>query len=109
MVALNPQLTQSVVDCDSPEGAPPGRLEQLLSRFAPGIPSLAASQVRSPNDRMWLKIRLKPPLIWLRVRSEKMWVSDNETLRPWLVIFWVLAKALGSANPGEPPGTKLVA
>src|ERR1700687_55642 len=105
MVALNPQLTQSVVDCVRPAGA----LGQLLSRLAPGIPSLAASQERSPNDRMWLKMRLKPPLIWLTVRSEKMWVSDSETLRPWLVMSWELANGLGSAKPGEPPGTKLVA
>src|SRR6266852_1170257 len=102
MVATNPQLTHSVLDCERPAGAP----GQLLSRLAPGIPSFADSQERSPNDRMWLKMRLKPPLIWLTMRSEKIWVSDSETLRPWLVMFCVLANALGSANPGEPPGTK---
>ncbi len=58
---------------------------------------------------MWLKIRLKPTLTWLMVRSEKMWVSESATLRPWLVMSCVLAKGLGSANPGEPPGTNEVA
>src|SRR5207245_3328983 len=104
-VELKPQLTQSVLDCDSPGGAP----GQLLSRLAPKIPRFAASQLRSPKDRIWLKIRLKPALIWLMLRSEKMWVSDSAIFRPWLVMFWLLPKAFCSANPGEPPGTKLVA
>ena len=37
-----------------------------------------------------------------------MWVSEIAALRPWLVMFWVLAKALGAANPGEPPGMNVV-
>src|SRR5450755_2024359 len=98
---VKPQLTQSLVDCDRPAGTP-GEL-QLLSRLAPGMPTFVASHVRSPNDRMWLKIRLKPPLIWLMVRSEKTWVSEIATLRPWFVMSCELANALGAANPGEPP------
>ena len=58
---------------------------------------------------MWLKIRLKPALNWLIVLGEIMWVSDSARLRPWLSINCVLPKAVASANPGEPPGTKLVA
>ena len=56
VIAVNPQLMQSLVDCDNPGGAP----GQLLSRLAPRMPILAASQVRSPKDLMWLKIRLNP-------------------------------------------------
>ena len=36
--------------------------------------------------------------------GETMWVSEIAALRPWFSIFWVLAKASGSAKPGEPPG-----
>src|ERR1700675_2914520 len=100
---FNPQLTQSLVDCDRPGGTTP-REGQLLSRFAPGIPSRADSHDRSPNDKMWLKIRLKPAFNWLIVRSEKTCVSEKDRLRPWFVMFCVLANALGAANPGEPPG-----
>src|SRR6266404_8365588 len=105
MVEVNPQLTQSDFDCPRPGGAPPGNWEQLSSRLAPGIPSFADSQERSPNDLMWLKMRLKPTVNWVMVLEEKTWVSDIAALRPWLLMFWVLAKAPASANPGEPPGT----
>ena len=37
---------------------------------------IAASQVPVPKERMWLKIRLKPTLAWLMVRSEKTCVSN---------------------------------
>src|SRR6266478_4618948 len=105
MVEVNPQLTQSDFDCDSPGGA----FGQLLSRFAPGMPSFADSQLRSPNDLMWLKIRLKPAVNWLMLLAEKTWVSEIAALRPWLLMFWVLPKAFASANPGEPPGTNELA
>src|SRR5437868_4210875 len=82
MVEVRPQLTQSLVDCDRPLGAPPGKPEQLLSRFALGIPNFADWQVRSPKERMWLKMRLKPKLTWLMVFGVKMWVSEMAALRP---------------------------
>src|SRR5216684_5414832 len=97
-----PQLIQSLVDWLT---TPAGWAPQREFRLAPRMPSFCASQLRSPNDKMWLKIRLKPTVTWLMLRSEKTWVSEIATLRPWLVIFWVLAKAPCSANPGEPPGT----
>src|SRR5216684_547032 len=109
MVEVNPQLTQSDFDCESPGGAPPGNWEQLLSRLAPGMPSFAASQERSPKDLMWLKIRLKPAVNWLMLLPEKTWVSEMAALRPWLLMFWVLANAPSSAKPGEPPGTNELA
>src|SRR5882757_1864404 len=71
LVVVNPQLMQSDFDWDRPGGAPPGNWEQLSSRLAPGIPSFAASQVRSPKDLMWLKIRLKPTVNWLMAFAEK--------------------------------------
>src|ERR1700681_248827 len=108
-----PQLMQSLVDWLT---TPVGALGHLELRFAPRMPgrlrpssfwtTLAASHVLSPNDRMWLKIRLKPAVNWLMFWGEKIWVSETATLRPWLLIFCVLPKALCSANPGEPPGTK---
>ena len=36
--------------------------------------------------------------------AEKMCVSETVIFRPWFVMFWVLAKGLGAAYPGEPPG-----
>src|SRR6266851_8898554 len=105
-VETRPQLIQSFVDCVT---TPAGAFGHLLFRLASAMPSMADSQERSPNDRMWLKIRLKPALIWLMLRSEKIWVSDTATLRPWLLMFCVLAKAPCSANPGEPPGTNELA
>src|SRR5256712_14068653 len=57
LVVVNPQLTQSVVDWDRPAAAPPGKPEQLLSKSAPGMPSLAASHERAPNDRVGVNMR----------------------------------------------------
>src|SRR6266403_935533 len=105
-VETRPQLIQSFVDCVT---TPAGAFGQLLFRLAFTMPRMADLQDRSPNDRIWLKIRLKPTLIWLMLRSEKIWVSDTATLRPWLLMFCVLAKAFGSAKPGEPPGTNELA
>ena len=34
------------------------------------------------------------------------WVSPRAILRAWFLMRWLLPKALASANPGEPPGTK---
>src|ERR1700692_4714580 len=72
-----PQLTQSFVDCEIPPEFP-----QKLLMSAPVIPSFAAWQLRSPCDLMWLKIRLKPAVNWLMLRSLKIWVSDTATFRP---------------------------
>ena len=69
---------QSLVDCDNPGGAP----AHLLSRLAPRIPMFAAAQEPSPNEEMWLKMRLKPKVNWLMLRSLKMWVSEIAALRP---------------------------
>src|SRR5438128_12639344 len=108
MVEVSPQLIQSFFDWDRPGGTTPSE-GQLLSKLAPGMPSFADSQLRSPNDLMWLKIRLKPAVNWLMLLAEKTWVSEIAALRPWLLMFWVLPKAFASANPGEQPGTNELA
>jgi len=61
-------LMQSLADCENP-GIP---FTHLVFRSAPNIPRLAASQVPSPKDLMWLKIRLNPKVNWLMLFAEKM-------------------------------------
>src|SRR4029077_5856971 len=105
-VEVNTQLMQSLVDwLTTPGGCAP----QLLFRSAPRMPTFCASQLVSPNVEMMLKMRLKPAVIWLMLRAEKICVSEIATFRPWLVMPWLLANAPASANPGEPPGTYEVA
>src|ERR1700740_2602389 len=101
-IELNPQLMQSLVVWFT---IPGGWVPQALFKSAPRSPIFAASQLLFPKDRMMLKIRLKPPVIWLMLWSLKMWVSEITALRAWLVMLCVLANAPCSANPGEPPGT----
>src|ERR1700684_1101368 len=97
-----PQLMQSLVDWLT---KPAGEVAHFVFRSEPRMPMFAASQVPFPTDKMWLKIRLKPAVIWLMLRAEKIWFSDTVTLRPWLLMCWLLANAFCSANPGAPPGT----
>src|SRR6202158_143630 len=96
IVELRPQLMQSLVDCVT---TPAGAFGHLLFRLAPRMPRLADSQERSPEERMWLKMLLNPTVIGLMVVELKMWFSDTATFRPWLLMFWVLAKVLASAKP----------
>src|SRR5689334_17219972 len=97
---------QSLLDWET---IPSGAFGHLLFRFAPRIPILADSQLASPNDRIWLNMRLYPRVSWLKVRGLKICVSEMATLLPRFVMSWVLPNAFCSAKPGEPPGMNEVA
>ena len=71
------------------------------------MPSFAASHERSPNDRMWLKMRLKPPLIWLMVRSEKMWVSDMGDVAPVVSDVLRAGEGAGFCKSGRAAGDEV--
>ena len=71
---------------------------QLMPPGCAGMPSSAICNCRYQRRNV-VENPVEADIDLVDVRSEKMWVSETATLRPWLLMFCVLPKH-GSAKPG---------